>query len=54
MSLVKAAGVILYRRGENKTKEAVQFLLLKASYGNYHWSPPKGSHSDGLQLFKCK
>lgn len=36
---VRAAGYVIYRRLSDK----IEFLLLQASYGDYHWSPPKGS-----------
>lgn len=35
---VRAAGIILCRKGSNN----YEYLLLKASYGDFHWSPPKG------------
>lgn len=34
----KAAGFLVFRKINN----TIEYLLLKASYGNYHWSPPKG------------
>lgn len=34
----RAAGFLLYRKFESE----IQYLLLKASYGNKHWTPPKG------------
>lgn len=35
--LKAAAGILIYRfLGE------FQYLLLQASYQNFHWSPPKG------------
>lgn len=33
-----AAGFVLFRRFQCE----VQYLLLRASYGSKHWSPPKG------------
>jgi len=39
----KAAGFVIFRRlcGE------IQYLLLKASYGSFHWSSPKGHVDPG-------
>jgi len=34
----KAAGLVVFRTIDN----AIQYLLLKASNGDFHWSPPKG------------
>ena len=36
----RAAGLVVYRILHEGEKP--QFLLLKASYSNHHWSPPKG------------
>ncbi|KAK9877933.1 hypothetical protein WA026_020156 [Henosepilachna vigintioctopunctata] len=36
-----AAGFLIFRR----ITENVEYLLLQASYGEHHWSPPKG-HTD--------
>ncbi|SBT71670.1 bis(5'-nucleosyl)-tetraphosphatase [asymmetrical], putative [Plasmodium malariae] len=56
-SIVRAYGVLLCRIFCNSTKNAIgdnseiEFLFLKASYGNRHWTPPKGLHEnneDGL------
>uniref|UniRef100_A0A8D9FHF7 Bis(5'-nucleosyl)-tetraphosphatase [asymmetrical] n=1 Tax=Cacopsylla melanoneura TaxID=428564 RepID=A0A8D9FHF7_9HEMI len=38
---VRAAGIILYRGSR-----PYEYLLMKANYPPYHWSPPKG-HLDG-------
>lgn len=35
---VVAAGLVIFRRFQNQ----IQFLLLKHSYGDKHWTPPKG------------
>lgn len=37
---VVAAGLIIFRRVSND----LEYLLLKASYGEFHWSPPKGQY----------
>lgn len=34
----RAAGFLIFRRLNSQT----EYLLLKASYGNKHWTPPKG------------
>lgn len=34
---VKAAGYVVFRR-----VVGIEYLLLQASYGDFHWSPPKG------------
>ena len=39
-----AAGLIVFRRMIN---QSVEYLLLQASYGIKHWSPPKGHLDDG-------
>ncbi|KAH8393175.1 bis(5'-nucleosyl)-tetraphosphatase [asymmetrical] [Drosophila serrata] len=43
----KAAGFVIFRRlcGE------IQYLLLKASYGDFHWSSPKGHVDPGEDDF---
>lgn len=39
MSVKKAAGLVIFRK---VTPAVVQYLLLQASYGDHHWTPPKG------------
>ena len=39
----RAAGFIIYRR----IRFSVEYLLLQASYGNFHWTPPKGHVDPG-------
>ncbi|WAR00338.1 AP4A-like protein [Mya arenaria] len=41
--IVVAGGLIVFRRITN----TIEYLLLKASYGDYHWSPPKGHVDPG-------
>lgn len=36
--VVKAAGLVIFRR-----KIQIEFLLMQASYGDHHWTPPKGN-----------
>lgn len=35
----KAAGFVVYRKNCN---EIIEYLLMQASYANFHWTPPKG------------
>lgn len=39
MGAKRAAGFLIYRH----INSSIEYLLLKASYGSYHWTPPKGS-----------
>lgn len=39
----RAAGFVIFRR----IRDEVEYLLLKASYGNFHWSSPKGHVDPG-------
>ncbi|KAL5279462.1 NUDT2 family protein [Megaselia abdita] len=43
----KAAGFVIFR----KVCEKVEYLLLKASYGSFHWTPPKGHVDPGEDDF---
>jgi bis(5'-nucleosidyl)-tetraphosphatase len=45
MSKRVAAGFILFRRLELNT---IEYLLLQTSYGQHHWTPPKGKIFAGL------
>ncbi|PZC83092.1 hypothetical protein B5X24_HaOG208565 [Helicoverpa armigera] len=38
MSAKRAAGLVIFRN----VNQAVQFLMLQTSYGEHHWTPPKG------------
>ncbi|CAF0995041.1 unnamed protein product [Adineta steineri] len=38
-----AAGFIIFRQTKDS---AIEYLLLQTSYGQHHWTPPKG-HLDG-------
>lgn len=49
---LKACGLIIFRRRlvpkvDNTT---IEFLLLQASDGIHHWTPPKGARPEGLDL----
>ncbi|XP_063540221.1 bis(5'-nucleosyl)-tetraphosphatase [asymmetrical] [Cydia strobilella] len=43
MSPTRAAGLVIFRN----INQAVQFLLLQTSYGEHHWTPPKGHVDPG-------
>ena len=43
MSVVRAAGLIVYRR----MLETFQYLMMQTSYGEHHWTPPKGHVDPG-------
>ncbi|XP_053615019.1 bis(5'-nucleosyl)-tetraphosphatase [asymmetrical] [Plodia interpunctella] len=43
MSPTRAAGLVIYR----KINQSIQFLLLQTSYGENHWTPPKGHVDPG-------
>lgn len=45
---VVAAGLVIFRRFQNQ----IQFLLLKHSYGDQHWTPPKGHVDPGESEFE--
>ena len=40
-----AAGIILFRKDQQTTP--IQYLLLQTSYGEHHWTPPKGHLDEG-------
>ena len=40
-TMIRAGGVVVYRLRKQEPK-VVEFLLLQAAYGAYHWTPPKG------------
>ncbi|CBZ54757.1 hypothetical protein NCLIV_051830 [Neospora caninum Liverpool] len=47
----RAAGFLVYRVDENieaPEPSKIQFLMMKASYEPFHWTPPKG-HVDGAE-----
>lgn len=43
----RAAGFVLFRR----IYDEIQYLLLRASYGDFHWSSPKGHVDAGEDDF---
>ena len=42
--VVRAAGFIIYRRVP--PKNITEYLLMQTSYGQHHWTPPKGMKYD--------
>lgn len=47
MATKVAAGLVIYR----KYSGTIQYLLLRASYGDKHWTPPKGISTIELNVF---
>lgn len=45
--VVKAAGFVIFRR-----QPALEYLLMQASYGIHHWTPPKGHVEQGEDLLQ--
>ncbi|XP_038211546.1 bis(5'-nucleosyl)-tetraphosphatase [asymmetrical] isoform X1 [Zerene cesonia] len=43
MSPTRAAGLVIFRH----SNQLIQFLLLQTSYGEHHWTPPKGHVDPG-------
>ncbi|KAJ8717389.1 hypothetical protein PYW08_005788 [Mythimna loreyi] len=43
MSAKRAAGLVIFRN----VNQAIQFLMLQTSYGEHHWTPPKGHVDPG-------
>ncbi|XP_046970022.1 bis(5'-nucleosyl)-tetraphosphatase [asymmetrical] [Vanessa cardui] len=43
MSPTRAAGLVIYKR----SNQIINFLLLQTSYGEHHWTPPKGHVDPG-------
>jgi len=50
MSKTLAAGLIIYRR----LAGAIEYLLLQTSYGDHHWTPPKGLFSYQAKIIEEK
>lgn len=43
MSAVRACGFIVFRRlAKSSPPPNIEYLLLQTSYGEHHWTPPKG------------
>ncbi|XP_014285314.1 bis(5'-nucleosyl)-tetraphosphatase [asymmetrical] [Halyomorpha halys] len=45
--VVKAAGFVIFRR-----QPVLEYLLMQASYGIHHWTPPKGHVEKGEDLLQ--
>ncbi|CAH0696011.1 unnamed protein product [Spodoptera exigua] len=43
MSAKRAAGLVIFRC----VNQAIEFLMLQTSYGEHHWTPPKGHVDPG-------
>ncbi|XP_054743081.1 bis(5'-nucleosyl)-tetraphosphatase [asymmetrical] [Anastrepha obliqua] len=43
----RAAGLVIFRR----VTQQIEYLLLRASYGDFHWSSPKGHVDPGEDDF---
>ncbi|KAG5679943.1 hypothetical protein PVAND_009478 [Polypedilum vanderplanki] len=48
MAARRASGFLIYRFFSNE----IQYLLLRASYAGYHWTPPKGHAHSGESDFE--
>lgn len=44
-----AAGLIIYR---GAVASSLQYLVMQTSYGDYHWTPPKGHVDPGEELLQ--
>ncbi|XP_014675405.1 PREDICTED: bis(5'-nucleosyl)-tetraphosphatase [asymmetrical]-like [Priapulus caudatus] len=42
---LRAAGLVIFRR--HGDKKITEYLLMQTSYGNHHWTPPKGHVDPG-------
>lgn len=49
MTVKLAAGLVVYRR----VKDTIEYLLLQTSYGENHWSPPKGHLDEGEDFLEA-
>lgn len=50
MNPVRAAGFIIYRRIQ---ADLIEYLLMQTSYGEHHWTPPKGHVDPGENDFQA-
>lgn len=44
---LRACGFIIFRRIAASTSNGIEYLLLQTSYGEHHWTPPKGHVDPG-------
>ncbi|XP_062898815.1 bis(5'-nucleosyl)-tetraphosphatase [asymmetrical] [Mobula hypostoma] len=52
---LRACGLIVFRRlsvGKASNPRVIEFLLLQTSYGQHHWTPPKGHVDRGEDDFQ--
>ncbi|KAJ8287244.1 hypothetical protein GJAV_G00049310 [Gymnothorax javanicus] len=46
--VLRACGLIVFRRlSQTPRADSIQYLLLQTSYGQHHWTPPKGHVDPG-------
>lgn len=50
MEVVRAAGMMIFRR--TTAKDPMEYLMMRASYGNKHWTPPKGHVDPGEDILE--
>ncbi|XP_048115791.1 bis(5'-nucleosyl)-tetraphosphatase [asymmetrical] [Alosa alosa] len=44
---LRACGFIIFRRLTQAPPDSIEYLLLQTSYGEHHWTPPKGHVDPG-------
>ena len=47
MAAKRAAGLVIYRLKDGAGVSSAEWLLLQTSYGEHHWTPPKGHVDPG-------
>ena len=47
MAARRAAGLVIFRLKEGASVGSAEWLLLQTSYGEHHWTPPKGHVDPG-------
>lgn len=50
---VRACGLIVFRLLANSVPppDNIEYLLLQTSYGEHHWTPPKGGYKFKSRIF---
>jgi hypothetical protein len=48
--MTAAAGFIIFRR---MAQTPIEYLLLQTSYGEHHWTPPKGKKKQSVRSETC-
>ena len=51
MEVVRAAGMMIFRR--TTAKDPMEYLMMRASYGKKHWTPPKVGQLCLIVFLKC-